>query len=154
MSAETNKPARPSGAARRAQSFAVAMGLSVVAGFFIGGLAGITQGSGGAFGPPWVIALLAVIGMAIVGWVSLRWWRDIDELARQVHYSAWLWGGTYGMFAGWLLLSFLHLVPAPVVALLQGSDPSLILWRGGTVVVGAALVGYGLAWIIFWLRRR
>jgi hypothetical protein len=157
MTAEANKPPRLSGAARRARSFTTAISVSIVAGLIIGAVWGITHDqreAGASSGLLWAIASLSAIGIALVGWVSVRWWRDIDELARQAHYSAWLWGGSFGLFAGWVLLGLLPVASAPLAAFLQGTDPAFFTLRGGTVVAAAALIGYGLAWIIFWLQRR
>mgnify|MGYP001809544166 FL=1 len=157
MTDAPNKPQRLSGEARRSRIFAIGLGVSVCVGLIIGGVAGWSQDPELPQGPlsvPGVIPALALAGIAAVTWVSLIWWRTIDELARQAHATAWFWGGSLGMTAGWLALSFASVLPAPLLAWLQGSDAAEAAWRGGTVVAAAALAGYGLAWAAFWLRRR
>lgn len=157
MSAQDKKIQRLSGDARRVRSFAIAVGASLVGGLIWGGLAGWSSGQNpvaGSLSQLWLYSFMALALILAVVWASLRWWRNLDELARQAHYSAWFWGGSIGMFAACLLLIILPLGPQSLSALLTGADPELAAYRGGMLTLLCGCVGYGVAWSVFWARRR
>lgn len=58
------------------------------------------------------------------------------------------------MFAACLLLIILPLGPQSLSALLTGADPELAAYRGGMLTLLCGCVGYGVAWSVFWARRR
>lgn len=97
-----------------------------------------------------VAAVAAVIGAA--GYrATMRYWRGIDELARDAHKTAWFWGGSAGLLVSWTPLCVvyaLQLVRSQADPLLTGA------MAGAAVVVGAQLLGYGVFWVGFWLRNR
>ncbi|MFZ4121741.1 MAG: hypothetical protein ACOYKM_08755 [Caulobacterales bacterium] len=103
---------------------------------------------------PWLAALAAALVLSGAIGLTLYYWRSIDELARQAHLSAWMWGGSIGMAVGVFMLSFSTTLPGPLRAGIAGDPGDDLLFRGGMIVAGAALLGYGLVWIWFWLRRR
>lgn len=91
---------------------------------------------------------------------SLLWFGALDELAQRAHYEAWFWGGSIGL----LLLPLLS-----VAALLTGSradwidyvlmhiggrdDARLAFLNGVVVAIVPPVIGYGIWWLVFWLRK-
>jgi hypothetical protein len=97
-----------------------------------------------------------MMGVWLVAGILAVWlyWRRIDEAAQEAQKSAWLWGGGFGMVAGWI---------ADMVMSLPGVYPSvrhLVLNLGGALIVGGglvavgAVVGFLIAWAIWWGARR
>jgi hypothetical protein len=106
----------------------------------------------------WLGAATVMVAFSLVA--GTIWMRSIDELAQRAHYVAWFWGGSLGMAALMLLV-----LAAPVLA--QFVDfAALTRWlspitgeaAGFTAGVFASLMimvlGYGLWWLVFWLRKR
>lgn len=88
-------------------------------------------------------------------WLVYRYWRSIDEAAQDAQKTAWFWGGS------------LAAIPALVLASVLGdprnglSDHLLILAPHGNIVVAGALllglaqlVGFTVAWAIWWAAKR
>ncbi|MDP2765265.1 MAG: hypothetical protein Q8O54_10565, partial [Brevundimonas sp.] len=92
-----------------------------------------------------------------LGFVAcVRWWRRIDEAAREAHKWAWWWGGSGGMGVGLVLLLTLMVraddsqpLPGHV-----GSAPGEIFVSGMMSILLFQIVGYGLAWAGWWLKHR
>jgi len=90
--------------------------------------------------------------MAIGLWSCTLWWRGLDEAAQEAHKWAWWWGSTFGLAIGGVVL----------FAVVLGAGDRLLAGRASDdlVLIGAALVGfvqiagYGIAWAVWWLRRR
>lgn len=90
---------------------------------------------------------------AVISLVVVRYWRLIDEAAREAQKSAWLWGGLIGMC---LALVGLKLNPLGVVDLIvpAGLDRASLLNRGAWILAFAQLAGFLLTWAFWWWRRR
>lgn len=87
-----------------------------------------------------------------VSWLVLRYWRGIDEAAREAQKWAWFWGGTFGMAVGALAL----LLPQFGLAQLApaGASPADLMGFGAVVMVATQLTGFLVAWIFWWWGRR
>lgn len=142
------KPKRPlTGVA----AFGLIFGLSI--------LIGIIAGIGSVFagyipGPAGLAASLAVNGAAMAGALILCiwWWRRIDEAAREAHKWAWWWGGCSGaLVGGAILLTALH---RDGDMGLGAMEPNGILVAGMTLMFTCQVVGYTLAWVVWWAKRR
>ncbi|HWW11306.1 MAG TPA: hypothetical protein VN018_02235 [Brevundimonas sp.] len=142
------KPKRPlTGVA----AFALVFGLSV--------LIGVLAGIGGMFvsdipGPAGLAASLAVNAVAMAGALILCiwWWRRIDEAAREAHKWAWWWGGCTGMLVGAaVLLTVLNWTGD-----LGFSDLPIneVLASGMILMFVCQLIGYTVAWTVWWAKRR
>lgn len=95
-----------------------------------------------------VIAFIASsLAISVFG---MRYWALIDEAAKEAHKWAWMWGGSVGAGA---FLGFLAGSRA-------GSGSPIDLIRNDQFIAGVVacyavqLIGYGLAWAYWWLRRR
>ena len=123
---------------------------------FVGALAGagasiLGQGTGWA-----VVAInAAFFSVAMAGAMAacVWWWRGIDEAAREAHKVAWWWGGTGGMAVGGVILLSIAL-PDEGALLLQGMSPQDLFTAGMGAVAGCQIIGYTVAWVIWWLRHR
>jgi len=95
---------------------------------------------------PWLVVLLLILG----GVYSVAWWRRLDEAAREAHKWAWFWGANVAAFLafGLLLLGDPGLSAARAI----GFDDTLS--DGITLVLGAEIIAYLIAWGFWWLRRR
>ena len=103
-------------------------------------------------GPVATIVSTAAI-LAIVTPVSILCWRQLDEVAREAHKTAWFWGGSTGMLLGFLALIWARRF-APDLLLLHGARPGDLVEFGLLGVVLAQLAGYLVVWAGWWLARR
>ncbi len=103
-----------------------------------------------------LIILIAVLAVSFP--MSLSWWRQIDEAARDAHKTAWFWGGSIGMTVA-ILISALNLF----------FDGAFLNWLGrvyfikdvqkygfefGVIIVMACMgVGYMINWAMWWKGR-
>ena len=86
-------------------------------------------------------------------WLGFSHWRSLDEAAREAHKAAWYWGGSAGLGLSMILLGYVVNDPAPL-RLLPSQAPAWLFVFGGAACVGLQVVGYLVAWAIWWLRRR
>lgn len=94
-------------------------------------------------------SLVAVVALF---WVSVVYWRNIDEAARAAHTFAWFWGGAGAILA---ILPICVLVSSErLVAVLGPRDPLEWATLGFVSLLTVQLVGYGLVWAGWWLRQR
>jgi hypothetical protein len=99
-----------------------------------------------------LLALVALAVIAVVGWGSIIYWRNVDEAAREAHKSAWLWGGTGGTV---LMLPILALTDtAKLEALFGPGDASHWVVIGLMSLFALQIAGYGLVWAGWWLMRQ
>lgn len=142
--------AKPIIPARGPGAFVARMGVAVLVGL----LAGIGGGVFGEWPGPLGLALTALVNLAAMGGALLTclwWWRGIDEAAREAHKWAWWWGGCTGMaFGGVLLMTAL----ARKDALFDGLSGSEILAFGMALMLACQILGYGVAWLVWWAQRR
>ena len=101
------------------------------------------------------ISLTAMgVSTAVFG---VTWWLRQDEVIKEAHQSAWLWGGLAG-FAAWAVTLFTPLsdgvgdfLGVDAVKVVLGNADYL---AGGLVLIVAMLLGY-LAWLAaWWVRKR
>ena len=105
------------------------------------------------FRPPLPLRLAIGLAAAIPAlWFGCNYWRSLDEAAREAQKSGWFWGGSLGLALGFISLG---LWPRTLARLVppDASDERLML-LGGAVVMTAQLVGFFLAWALWWWRRR
>lgn len=95
-----------------------------------------------------------IMGAAMV--YSIRWWRGVDEAVRQAHSWAWYWGGSTGLaFVGIFYMASVFTdgeVSRRLVEMLGVAGREVELGVGIATV--PMLFGYGIAWVIWWLRHR
>ena len=92
--------------------------------------------------------------VAIMIWLVLRYWAGIDEAAKEVQKSAWLWGGSAGMAAGFVadgVLSLPQVYPQVREPILRLGGALLV---GGQVVAIGAVIGFLTGWAIWWGSKR
>lgn len=102
---------------------------------------------------------VAAIAVAFVGAVAicLMWWRGLDEAAREAHKWAWWWGGTAGTaVSALIMLGLLALSGADgaLVGPFAAMSPVAVMQTAVLGVLGFQVVGYGVAWGVWWLARR
>ena len=132
--------------------YGAVLGVCVIAGLAAGVVSGIVTAMSdeASLGRAALIALVVSLSMAAGLWASLRWWKGLDEAAQEAHKWAWWWGSTVGLcFAGVILLTLLR----GTGELGEGPIKSILL-LGATVVIGCQMIGYGVAWAAWWLKRR
>ena len=139
------------------------MGASAMVGMVVGTLIlGLVVGLGTAFlsempGQLGLIltALLLALGMAGAIWLSMGWWRRVDEAAREAHKWSWFWGGSCGMAVGFVCLLTVSMrgadLPLPTWL---GTTPQDLLVSGMMAILFFQIIGYTLAWAWWWLGRR
>ena len=110
-------------------------------------LAGVTL-------PLLVRSIIGAAVLAITIWLVLSYWARIDEAAKEAQKSAWLWGGSAGMAVGFVadgVLSLPQVYPEVRGAVLHLGGALLV---GGAVVAVGAVIGFLIAWAIWWGARR
>ncbi|MEM1381074.1 MAG: hypothetical protein AAGH41_10670 [Pseudomonadota bacterium] len=133
----------------------IALGVCLAAGIAIGVL---TDSLSERDNPGLFLLLTGVAGTVVLLPATILYWRSLDELAREAHKSSWYWGGSLGLVATLpVLIVFIETIRRdgldlkelePEIAMLMGVSGTLI------VVLGGMLLGYLLAWGIFWFRKR
>ena len=139
-----------SGPARFAISGAALLVVGLVTGVGAGLLSGQSR--------PAAIAATAgfiTVTMAVALGGGVWWWSRLDEAAREAHKWAWWWGGSTGMAVGAvLLLTLVTHGESAIVSAWAGDTPADTFGAGMVAILSFQMVGYALAWIIWWLRRR
>ena len=124
------------------------IGASLIAGGIAGGVAAAFGDRAGA--GPLIVAGATGLAMAVGIWVCARWWRDLDEAAREAHKWAWYWGSTFGgALGGVVLFTLAYGAEAYLTA-----EPKDLLIGGAAIIGVAQALGYGVAWAVWWLKRR
>ncbi len=124
------------------------MATCMVAGGIAGGVSAVF-GDRSSAGPV-IVAASVGLAMAAVLWICARWWRGLDEAAQEAHKWAWWWGSTFGLAIGTVAL--FTLAYGTPDALTAAPDDLLL---GGAALIGLTqTLGYGIAWAVWWLRRR
>lgn len=99
------------------------------------------------------VLLTAFVTAAL--WLTLRYWRGIDEAARDAQKTAWLWGGALAMIPGMVLLMVLGAPHRGVSDRLLALAPQLnLLTIGGLIMALVQLAGFSLAWAVWWAGKR
>lgn len=104
------------------------------------------------------IFVLACILMIAAVWLGARWMKSIDEAAQEAHKWSWYWGGSVGLAAG-MVLVFVGSLPMgaglQVASWFDGrTDPAAYMATGAMGIVGLMMIGYLLAWALWWFQRR
>lgn len=134
----------------------VAFGVVILAGLAVGIVAGM--GMAALHDGEQNVGLLRFSGlsigaMAIVLAIGIWWWRLIDEAAREAHKWAWWWGGSTAMGLAAAVIVALGYVRDVVPEPLLSASPEHLLVSGGLFVILCEIVGYTVAWCVWWLRR-
>ena len=145
---------RPKRRLNPAGRFAIVFGLAIVMGF-VAGLARHAAGDVVGIASILITAVIMSLAMLVAFVVAIWWWRQVDEAAREAHKWAWWWGGSAGMAIGGVVLLTLQsrsAAEAPAMVLLM--DPGTAIYAGAMGLLGFQLVGYTVAWAVWWLQRR
>ena len=132
--------------------YGAVLGICGLAGMGAGFVAGIVTATSeeASLGGAALIAAAVAVAMAAGLWASLRWWKGLDEAAQEAHKWAWWWGATVGLcFAGVILLTLLY--GAGDLGQVELKDGIML---GAVIVTGCQMAGYGVAWAVWWLKRR
>jgi hypothetical protein len=119
----------------------------------------------GLLGPAIRLGRAAQVALLIAGvawglWFAAMAWNRTDEAAREAHKFAAFWGAPFALLA--LILGFpavavlvFHVELHPGAQLFNAAREHWGLIMAGIVLAGLAqVVGYGLAWAGWWLKRR
>lgn len=136
------------------RSFAGVIGASLLIGAVIGVAVAILEEGGNAVSRLGILAMVT-LGVGAALWISLRWWNRLDEAAREAHKWAWFWGGSGGASFGFIAVAaatrFGRIDGSPV---LGSWTPAEAFYNGAMALMACQLVGYSLAWAVWWLQRR
>lgn len=135
--------------------YGVVLGVSLLAGGLAGGLSrGLAAVLGSTSPVSLAVTVVAIsLSMAAGLWACLRWWRALDEAAQEAHKWAWWWGSTCGLVLGGIVLLTVMTASLDRDLLIALPAQELIYLSAlGTVAVQG--VGYGIAWAVWWLKRR
>jgi hypothetical protein len=103
-----------------------------------------------------LVAAAFNVGMVIGGIACIPYWRRLDEAAREAHKAAWLWGSMGVLYLALGGAAFIFALQ-PALALPEkfgGASPATWLAVGLTVACYAQMIGYLIAWAIWWMRKR
>lgn len=100
---------------------------------------------------PWILAGGLALAMLAAAALFAPAWSRVDEAVRTAHQWAWFWGGSAGLMVA---VALMPLVRAGTVDLSAGGSPEEAAVNAMAALVLLQLVGYGVAWAIWWLRRR
>jgi hypothetical protein len=122
--------------------------LGVAAGFALARAAGMDA-------PPglrWAV-LAATLVSAV--WLTLIYWRRIDEAAREAQKSAWFWGSGAGALVGFAGVTSLASRDSTMGGWLPpGASAEALVQAGAMGVLACQIVGFFIAWAIWWWSKR
>ncbi len=148
-----SKSALRTRSARRPFGYGRLLLYSVLAGMVLGGVNAVAEIFAGDYLKPVQVAIVAVVLVAIMA-ASLLWWRDADEAVREAHKWAWFWGGSVGISLALIPFALAVWSPEFIEQVLAGLSPTNLFLAGiGTLII-PQMLGYGIAWAVWWLRRR
>lgn len=103
--------------------------------------------------PAWGALALVVLVIPAAGYLTLRWWRLLDEVAQEAHKFAWYWGGSAGIMVACLVMILVErgVIPAPMI---MGPSVSDAFSAGAVTVLMSQLAGYLVAWAGWWWSHR
>jgi NhaP-type Na+/H+ or K+/H+ antiporter len=128
--------------------YGVVVGVCLLAGGIAGGVSAVFDDGGPASAP--IIAATVALAMAVGVWACALWWRGLDEAAQEAHKWAWYWGSTFGGSLGAVaLFTVAYAGEAALTA-----EPKDLLIAGAAIIGLSQMVGYGVAWGFWWLKRR
>jgi hypothetical protein len=85
--------------------------------------------------------------------LSIMHWRRLDEAAREAHKWAWYWGGSMGLIPG-AAIALGEEFSVGLARRLGFVEPHELLNFGGLAILVCMLIGYLIAWAVWWLWRR
>lgn len=103
-----------------------------------------------------ILVFLSAFSIVIIP-LSLSWWRQIDEAAKEAHKEAWFWGGNVGILAAVFLATINILTGNKVLPIIIGDYPDLknLAFEIGVLeTLCFASFGYTVHWADWWWRRR
>ncbi|MDP3406033.1 MAG: hypothetical protein Q8S03_15195 [Brevundimonas sp.] len=128
--------------------YGIYVGICLLAGIIGGVLSAVFGGDGPAAAP--IVAGVVGLAMAFGLWACTVWWRGLDEAAHEAHKWAWWWGSTFGGSLGCVALFTLAYAGEAALT----AEPKDLFIMGAGLIGLSQVVGYGVAWVIWWLRRR
>ncbi|MGD2133717.1 MAG: hypothetical protein PVI23_13060 [Maricaulaceae bacterium] len=103
------------------------------------------------------IAALAVVVLGVsLGLWGVSWWMRQDEVIKEAHKSAWIWGAPIG-FGVWIVTL---LTPAPEAAAAVLDIDAIELGlnldylAGGLVAFAAMVLAYWILLAVWWIAKR
>ena len=89
-------------------------------------------------------------GLVVLVWLLDRYWKRLDEAAKQAQQTAWFWGGSVGIGLA------LGLMMPPHGRLFSPPDvpQDMLMFTGGLVMLAGGVMGWMVAWAVWWWRRR
>lgn len=105
---------------------------------------------------PLSLSWLIVAALVMAAVIMFTWWRNIDEAAREAHKWSWYWGGSAGLCVVLVLFLLVNLTGG------QFGHDTIAVWglAGRELEAGMAagvlppVIGYTLAWGVWWARHR
>lgn len=113
----------------------------------------------------WDLALVAASLVWALAFVGIYWGR-LDEASREAQRSAMLWGGTFGILAAFIAGTLIAFTPdgAGWIAHLSARlgeraggrlpDTSFAFVAGMVFCAVSSVLGFMVAWMWWWARRR
>lgn len=106
-------------------------------------------------------ALASVLMLAALV-VSVLQFQSIDEVAKQAHYVAWLWGSMMVIGLIGVAMAIAYAVPGSFVLPVEGiltrffgdAEPDTAFMAGAIATPLLMVAGFTVWWALFWLRRR
>ncbi|MGD9816324.1 MAG: hypothetical protein AB7Q23_03405 [Hyphomonadaceae bacterium] len=94
--------------------------------------------------------------------VAVLQFQSLDEVAKQAHYVAWLWGSMAVMGAIGLAFAVFYAAPGPIALPVEGplvqlfgdAEPDTAFLAGFLTAPLLMVVGFAIWWSVYWLRRR
>lgn len=94
--------------------------------------------------------------------VSVLQFQSLDEVAKQAHYVAWLWGSMTVMGAIGAAFAIFYAAPGaitlpvegPLVQLFGDANPDTAFLAGFLTTPLLMVGGFTIWWCAYWLRRR
>ena len=102
------------------------------------------------------VLMVSALALAVLQFNAL------DEVAKQAHYVAWMWGSMVVMGLFGVIMAVLYALPgpitipveAPLVNLFGDAHPDTAFLAGFIASPFLVTIGFAVWWAVYWLRRR
>jgi hypothetical protein len=142
----------------------------VVFAFVAGGIAGYFDGSSEAANGTtpvadllmgtnlgyWLLVGFGFIACLVSMWGAANWYFSIDEAAQRAHLEAWYWGASWALILPTPFILASLFVDAATWDYLENLNltATQMAGVGAAMLYGLLIAGYGVAWLVWWWRRR
>jgi hypothetical protein len=129
--------------------------ICALGGGLVGAYMGYTGEQTAGMGPYVLGAVMLVSAVGSLVW-SWQYWKSIDDMACRAHLDSLYWGGVIASTPWLVLAGVIFVYDDFQIGLVSElvSSPTQAFGLGIATLYSSILLGYGVFWLIWWVRKR